>query len=35
MRVLVPNGTQMGLVRLVQASTTMTKLLVPEMVNPN
>ena len=35
MRVLVPSGTQMGKARFVQASTTMTGLLVSVAVNPN
>ncbi len=35
MRVLVPTGDQAGLARFVQASTTMTRPLVPVTVNPN
>ena len=33
--VLVDTGNQMGFVKFVQASTTMTKLLLPVMLNPN
>ena len=35
MRVLVPTGVQMGLLRFVQASTTMTRSLFPLMLKPN
>jgi len=33
-RVFVARGIQMGLARFAQASTTMTRLLAPVMVNP-